>query len=80
MQSITITIAGAYTSVPTVEILSGRNGTATAVVTNGVITSITVTNAGEYYSTPPEVRITDSSGKGRFADYVADISSTGTIT
>ena len=80
VQSIIITNAGAYTSVPTVEILSGRNGTATAVVTNGVITSITVTNAGEYYSTPPEVRITDSSGKGRFADYVADISSTGTIT
>ena len=80
VQSITITNAGAYTSIPTVEILSGRNGTATAVVTNGVITSITVTNAGEYYSTPPEVRITDNSGKGRFADYVADISSTGTIT
>ena len=80
LQSITITNAGAYTSIPTVEVLSGRNGTATAVVTNGVITSITVTNAGEYYSTPPEVRITDNSGKGRFADYVADISSTGTIT
>lgn len=80
VQSITISNAGAYTAVPTVEILSGRNGVATPVITNGEITSIVVTNAGEYYSTPPEVRITDNSGKGRFADYVAEVSSSGVIT
>ena len=80
VESITITNVGAYTSVPTVEVLSGRNGTASAVVTNGVITSINVINAGEYYSTPPEVRISDNAGKGRFADYVAIVSSTGSIT
>ena len=80
VESITITNAGAYTSVPTVEVLSGRNGIATAIVTNGSISSINVTNAGEYYSSPPEVRISDNAGKGRFADYVATISSTGEIT
>ena len=40
VESITITNAGAYTSVPTVEVLSGRNGIATAIVTNGSISSI----------------------------------------
>ena len=60
-----------YTSVPEVTITSGRGATGTAKVTFGKITSIKVTNAGEYYSTPPLVVITDRLGKGRFAEYNA---------
>ena len=80
VESITVTNAGDYTSVPTVEIVSGRNGTGTAVVTNGVVTSITINDAGEFYSTPPIVRITDSAGKGRFAEYTTTVSTAGAIT
>ncbi len=80
VESVIVDNLGNYTSVPTVEILSGRNGTASAIITNGEITSINVIDAGEYYSTPPEVRVTDLAGKGRFADYVAVVSNEGNIT
>ncbi len=80
IDSITVTNAGDYTAVPTVEIVSGRNATGTAVVTNGVITSITINDAGEYYSTPPVVVITDSAGKGRFAEYTTTVNASGAIT
>ena len=58
-----------YTVPPTVTITSGRNGKASATVTFGRITSIQVIDAGEYYTTPPTVRIIDRLGKGRFAEY-----------
>ena len=80
MYSHQVDTPGDYTSVPTVDIVSGRKGKGTAVISNGVITSITIDNAGEYYSSPPEVRITDKAGKGRFADYIAEVSNTGQIT
>ena len=80
VESVTITNPGSYDNIPTVEIVSGRNGTAQAIVTNGKVTSINVVNAGEFYSSPPVVRITDNAGKGRFADFNATISSTGSIT
>ena len=80
VESVIIDTPGSYSAIPTIEILSGRNATATAIVTNGAITSIAVDNAGEYYSSPPEVRITDNAGKGRFADYTAEISVKGELT
>ena len=80
VESVIIDIPGSYTETPTVEILSGRNGKGTAVITNGEITSITLNNPGEYYSSSPEVRITDKAGKGRFADYIAEVSTDGVIT
>ena len=80
VESVTITNSGSYDAIPTVEIVSGRNGTAQAIVTNGRVTSINVVNAGEFYSSPPVVRITDNAGKGRFAEFNAIISSTGSIT
>ena len=49
-------------------------------VTLGKITSIVITNPGEYYSAPPTIRITDRLGRGRFADYVATVSAGGQIT
>ena len=80
VESVIVDTPGNYAATPTVEIVSGRYAQATAVVTNGEITSIVVDNAGEYYSSPPEVRITDNAGKGRFADYTAEIATSGEIT
>jgi len=70
---------GSYNQTPTIEILSGRNAAVTAIVTNGEITSIKIDDPGEYYSSPPQVRITDTSGKGRFADFRALVSSAGEL-
>ena len=80
VESVIVDTPGNYSATPTVEIVSGRNGQATAVVTNGEITSIVVDNAGEFYSSPPEVRITDNAGKGRFANYIAEVATSGEIT
>ena len=80
VESVVVDVPGNYTTIPTVEILSGRNGVARAIVTNGEITSIVVENAGEYYSSPPEVRIIDNAGKGRFANYRATVSNAGELT
>lgn len=71
---------GYFPPEPTVTITSGRNGAATAVVTLGKITSIKLTNPGEYYSTSPEVLVVDRLGKGRFARYKTTISNDGKIT
>ena len=60
-----------YSEPPTVTITSGRNAKASATVTFGRITSIQVIDAGEYYTTPPIVRIIDRLGRGRFAEYNA---------
>ena len=68
-----------YSGNPEITITSGRNGTGEAVVTFGRITSIKLTNAGEYYSTPPRVVITDTRGRGRFANYEAILNDDGTI-
>ena len=80
VNSITITTDDVYTSDPEVTITSGRNGAATALVTNGEITKIVVDNPGEYYSSPPIVRIFDSNGRGNFAEYQAVVSDQGAIT
>ena len=39
-----------------------------------------IDNAGEFYSSPPIVRITDNNGKGRFADFTAIVDVDGRIT
>ena len=71
--------AGFFPPVPTIIITSGRNATAEPVITNGRITSIKVTNPGEYYTTAPKVIISDSSGKGRFANFTSVISDEGQL-
>ena len=68
-----------FTSIPTVEILSGRNAVVEPIVTSGRITSLVVVNPGEYYSSAPIIRITDRLGKGRFAEYKAIVSPTGEL-
>ena len=63
-----------------VEVTSGRNADVRAVVTGDEITSLVIENPGEYYSSPPLVRITDTNGKGRFADYTSVVDTDGRIT
>ena len=69
-----------YISPPTVEIVSGRNAVLDAVVTSGEVTSIKIVNPGEYYSSPPSIIISDLAGRGRFAEYRAEVSPFGQIT
>ena len=65
---------------PTIEVTSGRGASVRAVVTGDKITSLVIDNPGEYYSSPPTVRITDRNGKGRFASYTAVVDTSGKIT
>jgi len=71
--------SGYFPPNPLITITSGRNAVLRAVVTAGKVTSIVVANPGEYYSTSPEIRIIDKTGKGKFAKYKAIISSSGQI-
>lgn len=71
--------AGFFPPVPVVTITSGRNASASPVITSGKITSIQIDNPGEYYSTPPKVFIRDASGKGKYAEYISQISDDGKI-
>ena len=80
VESVIVDTPGSYTDIPTIEIVSGRNAVLTPVITNGAITSIVVTNAGEYYSSPPIIRILDLSGKGRFAEYTSEVDNNGKVT
>ena len=77
--SITITNNEIYTEDPEITITSGRNAVVKAIVTLGQITSLVIENPGEYYSSAPSIVITDSNGKGRFAEYEAVVSSDGKI-
>jgi len=79
VENIQITTNDIFSSTPSVEIVSGRNATARAVVTKDTITSIKIINPGEYYSAPPKVIITDSTGKGKFAEYKAVLNSYGQV-
>ena len=80
-----------YTSAPTVTISDGyfasiasaNTATATAVVSNGVVSSITVTNAGLYVGNPPLPSITISGGGGSGASarcIMSQIGSSNTYT
>jgi len=79
VDSIIVDTDIAFPVTPTVEITSGRDGVARAVVTGGEVTSIVVENPGKFYSTPPIVRIIDKVGKGRFAEYNTVIDRDGSI-
>ena len=80
VESVIVDVPGSYDATPTVEIVSGRNAKVTAVVTNGEITSLTIDDPGEYYSHAPTVIIADKVGKGRYAKYNAEVSTSGQIT
>ena len=79
VESIVITQESVYTEDPEITVTSGRNAQIKAIVTNGEITRLDIVNPGEYYSSAPEILITDRSGKGRFASYEAVVSEDGKI-
>jgi hypothetical protein len=64
---------------PEVTITSGRDAVVRAVVTKGKVTSLIIDNPGEFYSSPPLIRIRDNAGRGRFADYTAVTNTDGKI-
>ena len=65
---------------PTIDITSGRGASVRAVVTGDKITSLIIDSPGEYYSSPPLVRIFDLNGKGRFAEYTSIVDTEGRLT
>ncbi|MGA1433027.1 MAG: YHYH protein, partial [Candidatus Nanopelagicaceae bacterium] len=69
-----------FPKTPEITITSGRRAEVRAVVTGGKVTSLIIDNPGEYYSSPPLVRIRDNAGRGRFANYEAIINGDGKIT
>jgi len=78
IDSINITNGGSgYTTTPTVEIdppPAGFGGaTATATITDGVVTAITLTDVGSDYTSIPNVKITGGGGSG--AKAVANVDS-----
>ena len=77
--SITTFKEGSFTKDPVVTITSGRKATAEATVTNGKVTKIDIIQPGEYYVTPPTVRIIDGVGRGRFAEYTSEIDTNGRV-
>ena len=79
VEKIEIITNDIFSSTPTVEIVAGRYATARAVVTKDKITSIKLINPGEYYSAPPKVIITDSTGRGKFAEYKAVLNNYGQV-
>jgi hypothetical protein len=73
---VSVTIANGnggtgYTSAPTVTFSAppagGVTATGTAVITNGVVTAVTITNPGSGYTTPPTITFTDGGGTGTTA-------------
>jgi hypothetical protein len=69
-----------FPKTPEITITSGRRAEVRAIVTGGKVTSLVIDNPGEYYSSPPLVRIRDNAGRGRFANYESIIDGAGKIT
>lgn len=66
ISNLIIINGGSGYSAPVISFVGGNglNAAATATVTGGVITGITITNPGFNYTYPPDVIITDSTGTG----------------
>ena len=79
LDSIEILTTESFTEDPTVKITSGEGAILSPVITNGAITSMDIVNPGQYYSSPPIIRIVDTLGKGNFAEYEAILSADGQI-
>ena len=79
VESIIVDTTDVFPRTPDIVITSGRNGVVNAVVTQGKVTSLTIANKGEFYSSPPIVRIRDNAGKGRFAEFNAVLDTDGKL-
>ena len=80
VESIVVDTQDVFPKTPEITITSGRRAEVRAIITDGKVTSLVIDNPGEYYSSPPLVRIRDSAGRGRFANYEAIVSTEGKIT
>ena len=80
VESIIVDTTDIFPRTPNVTITSGRGAVVSAVVTGGKVTSLTIDNPGEFYSSPPQVVIRDNAGRGRFAEYEAIVNTDGNIT
>jgi hypothetical protein len=79
VDSIEILTEEVFTEDPEVRITSGEGAVLRPVITNGSITSMDVLDPGQYYSSPPIIRIVDTLGKGNFAEYEAVLDPNGSI-
>ena len=80
VERIIVDTQDVFPKTPEITITSGRNAAVRAIVTGGKVTSLVIDNPGEFYSSPPTVRIRDNAGRGRFADYEAVVNTDGNIT
>ena len=80
VESVIVDTTDTFPLTPEITITSGREAVVRAVVTGGKVTTLLIDNPGEYYSSPPLVRIRDNAGRGRFASYDAIIDAEGRIT
>ena len=80
VERIIVDTQDVFPKTPEVTITSGRNASVRAVVTGGKVTSLIIDNPGEFYSSPPTVRIRDNAGRGRFATYNSIVNTDGNIT
>jgi hypothetical protein len=73
--------AGTYTvMLPAPSVVNGTTATATATVSHGSVTQITVTNGGSGYVAPPGVVIKGGAGLGAAAAAVVDAGSVTAVT
>ena len=80
VESIIVDTIDIFPRTPDITITSGRGAVVSAVVTGGKVTSLTIDNAGEFYSSPPLINIRDNAGRGRFAEYESIVNTDGQIT
>ena len=69
-------ITNIWEKTPTVEVVSGRNASATAFLANGKLNSVVLSNAGEFYDIEPVVEVL---GDGKDAVVTASITASGEI-
>jgi len=79
VESIEVLTDENYNSIPDITVTAGRNAQVRAIVTSGKVTSLVIVNPGEYYSSTPNIIITDLSGKGKFAEFNAIVSPQGQL-
>ena len=79
VESIIVDTDDIFPRTPEITITSGRRAEVRAVVTGGKVTSLIIDNPGEYYSTPPQVRIRDNAGRGRFASFTSITDANGSL-
>ena len=80
VERVVVDTTDVFPRTPDILITSGRNAVVRAVVTGGKVTSLILDNAGEFYSSPPQVVIRDNAGRGRFAEFESVVNTDGQIT